>query len=318
MNKRELVVKHNSLIRSRYDYTLAELRLVISIASMIGKDDEDFYEYVVPAKEYAELMGANPDNTYKYMKNLGEMLMSKPLHIPLNGGFAVTNWFAWYEYSNGKIHCSFHPKLKPYLLQIKKQFTKYRLENILRFKSVYSIRLYELAKSWEDVGGFTISVDELKQMFGIENKYRLYGDLKRRVLERAKKEINSLTDVSVSYKEKKVGRKVTDLVFQIKKNLPKDKNYLASEKSFIAYMRAHYTNQTIYDGPVRNQNGQVKRRKFSISPEGKIYDMELVKDLTADKSKKIWSYLYGLAKENKLHILNQTTIDDFETVQTEK
>jgi plasmid replication initiation protein len=148
MEKDSLVVKHNSLIRSRYDYTLAELRLVITIASLIKPGDEDFREYVVPAKEYAELMNADDHNIRKAVKKLGEMLLSKPLHIPTQSGFAICNWFSWYEYKEGMIHCSFHPKLKPYLLQLQEMFTKYNLENILRFKSAYSIRLYEIAKSW--------------------------------------------------------------------------------------------------------------------------------------------------------------------------
>jgi len=306
MDKNDLVVKHNSLIRSRYDYTLAELRLVISIASMIEAEDEDFREYVVQAKEYAELMGADAHNVRKAVKELGEMLLSKPLKIPTPGGFAICNWFSWYEYKDGLIHCSFHPKLKPYLLQLKEQFTKYNLENILRFKSAYSIRVYELAKSWEARGEFEISVDELREVLGLSGKYKLYNDLKRYVLERSIKEINSLSDIRLTYKEKKLGRKVTDLVFTIKPNLPKEKNYLASEKSFIDYMRKHYVNQTIYDGPTATS----RRKRFSISPEGRIYDLDQVKDLPADKSKALWSWLYQMAKRGELNILRQSSIED--------
>jgi len=306
MNKEELVVKHNSLIRSRYDYTLAELRLVISIASMIEADDEDFREYAVPAKEYAELMSADAHNVRKAVRELGEMLLSKPLKIPTPGGFAICNWFSWYEYKDGMINCSFHPKLKPYLLQLKEQFTKYRLENILRFKSVYSIRMYELAKSWEARGTFEMSVDDFRKMFGIEHKYKLYGDLKRKVVERALKEINSLSDIKLTFKEKKLGRKVTDLVFTVKPNLPKEKNYLASLRSFIAYMRKNYVNKVVYDGPTATS----KRRRFSISPEGRVYDVDQVKDLNADQSKVMWEFLYKLAKIGKLTVLQQSTIDD--------
>ena len=301
MEKNDLVVKHNSLIRSRYDYTLAELRLVITIASMIKVEDEDFQEYVVPAKEYAELMGADAHNTRKAVKKLGDMLLSKPLHIPTVGGFAVCNWFAWYEYKDGMIHCSFHPKLKPYLLQLKEQFTKYRLENILKFKSVYSIRMYELAKSWEARGEFEISVEDLRKMFGLEGKYKLYADMKRKVIERAIKEINSLSDIRLSYREKKLGRKVTDLIFTIKPNLPKEKNYLASERAFIKYMREHHVNDDIYDGPTQTK----KRAIFSISHRGLIYDKIGGKELTASQSKKIWSWLYKLAKRGELSVLRQ-------------
>ena len=307
MEKNDLVVKHNSLIRSRYDYTLAELRLVITIASMIEAEDEDFREYAVPAREYAELMKADAHNVRKAVKELGKMLLSKPLEIPRpNGGFAVVNWFSWYEYEDGLIKCSFHPKLKPYLLQLKEQFTKYNLENILRFKSAYSIRIYEIAKSWEARGEFSYPVEELKEIIGAAKKYTAYYDFKRYVLERSLKEINSLSDIRLSFKEKKLGRKITDLVFQVKPNLPKEKNYLASERSFIAYMRKHFVNEIVYDGPTATS----KKRRFSISPEGRIYDVDAVKELSADKSKVLWDFLYKMAKAGKLTVLQQSTIND--------
>lgn len=219
MQSDALVVKSNSLIRSRYDYTLAELRLVITVASMIRAEDENFREYSVEAKEFAELMGADVDNAYRSLKELGEMLLSKPLKIDKDhGGFLICNWFSSYEYfpGEGRISCSFDPKLKPYMLELQSHFTKYNLANVLRMKSTYSIRLYELAKSWEDTGWFIIGVDDFKATMGCSDSYPLYADLKRKVITRAIKEINELTDIEILYNEKKTGKKVTGLDFRIR------------------------------------------------------------------------------------------------------
>lgn len=303
MQKSELVVKHNSLIRSRYDYTLAELRLIITIASMIEAQDEDFREYVVPAIEYAELMGADKDNTYKAVKKLGEMLLSKPLHIPTVDGFAICNWFSWYEYKKGMIHCSFDPRLKPYMLQLKEQFTKYRLENILRFKSVYSIRMYELAKSWEGSGEFTISIDELKEVVGAAGKYKAYYDLKRYVIEQSLKEISKLSDIELSYKEKRRGRKVTDLIFTIKK---KKDDYLSSRKSFIDYIRIAYEpdgNRNIYPTIIKTENGELR-----IDKEGKLYLFKgagvMPETLDHKQANEYWDWLYKGVKSGKLKLID--------------
>lgn len=313
MEKNDLVVKHNSLIRSRYDYTLAELRLVITIASMIEADDEDFREYAVPAKEYAELMKADAHNVRKAVKELGKMLLSKPLEIPRpNGGFAVANWFSWYEYEDGLIKCSFHPKLKPYLLQLKEQFTKYRLDNILKFKSVYSIRMYELAKSWEARGEFTISVEDLRKMFGLEGKYKLYGDLKRKVVERAIREINKLTDIELSYKEKKLGRKVTDLVFTVKpKRKEGEADYLATRRAFIAYVRRHYKpdpDRGIFPPILHTKGGTLK-----IDNDGKLYISAAAGTLpgTLDhvQSDKLWSWLYDGVKNGEFELIDPPGAD---------
>jgi len=304
MKKDELVVKHNSLIRSRYDYTIAELRLVITIASMIDADDEDFREYTVAAKEYAELMGADAHNVRKAVKELGQMLLSKPLQIPTTGGFALANWFSWFEYKDGMIHCSFHPKLKPYMLQLKEMFTKYSLENILKFKSAYSIRIYEIAKSWEARGEFVYPVNDFKELIGAVGKYSAYYDFKRYVLERSLKEINSLSDIHISFKEKKLGRKVTDLVFTVKPNLPKEKNFLTNKRAFVAYMRKKFVNKTLYAGAAKKDDGTPTKVEIAISPDGRLYDKLSTNDFTWDKADALWSWLFDLAKQGELTVLN--------------
>ena len=310
MEKNNLVVKHNSLIRSRYDYTLAELRLVLTVVSMISPNDEDFLDYVVKAKDFSDLVDSSHKDEYKRLQELGEMLLSKTLKIPESDGFVICNWFSSFRYIKGEgtIIVRFDPILKPYLLQLQQMFTKYNLENILKFKSAYSIRIYEIAKSWETRGEFSSSIEEFKEIIGAANKYKAYYDFKRYVLERSLKEINSLSDIRLSYKEKKKGRKVIELKFKVRPNLPKEKNYLASLKTFIAYMRKNYVNQVIYEG----QTATSKHRFFSISPEGRIYDMDTLKDLSADKSEAIWNFLYSMAKEGKLPILQQSTLKDYQ------
>jgi len=304
MQKDELVVKSNSLIRSRYDYTLAELRLVITIASMIEAADEDFREYSVPASEYAELMDAKRQNTYQALQKLGEMLLSKPLKIQESDGFLICNWFSSYRYKKGEgtITVKFDPALKPHLLQLKEMFTKYRLENILRFKSAYSIRIYEIAKSWEARGDFTYSLSEFKDLIGATKKYSAYYDFKRYVLQRSIKEINELSDIKLSLKEKKLGRKVTDLVFTIKPKEAEAKNWMATLRSFIAHIRKAYRPDPdrdffppILTGTV---NGDLK-----VDKSGKIYftgGQKGLFELDFQQADTIWKWLYESVKEGKV------------------
>jgi len=305
MKNDALVVKHNFLIRSRYDYTLAELRLVIAIASMIEATDEDFREYRLSAKKYSDMVDSKHKDEYARLRELGEGLLSKPLKIPRPyNGFLICNWLSSYEYipKKGHIVCSFDPKLKPYLLQLKEQFTKYQLENILKFKSVYSIRLYELAKSWEARGDFTVSVVEIRDVLGIGDKYKLYNDLKRYVLERSIKEINALTDIKLSFKEKKLGRKVTDLVFAI---IQKEaENWMINRKAFIAHIRKAYK-----PDPDRNHYPAIvtgtKYGDLKVDLNGKIYftnpDSGLF-DMDFSQADTIWSWLYNGVKSGDIEL----------------
>jgi plasmid replication initiation protein len=49
--------------------------------------------------------------------------------------------------------------------------------------SSYSIRLYEMLIQWKSVGSTEIEVDELRQLWVLENKYPAMCDLKKRVIE---------------------------------------------------------------------------------------------------------------------------------------
>ena len=117
---------------------------------------------------------------------------------------------------------SFQPKLKPYLLQLKK-FTSYRLKYVLSLHSVYSIRLYELVKKWQvtsiEETQKIIELEELRGKMGaIAKSYKRYSQFKQ-LLNDAIFDLNEKTDVFISFEEIKVGRSVKSLRFKIRENL---------------------------------------------------------------------------------------------------
>src|SRR5699024_6386446 len=78
-------------------------------------------------------------------------------------------------------------------------------------------RLYELLKKWERIGKWETTVDYLKELMGITQKsYNVYGNLKNRIIGPATEELNSKTDLKVTFKEIKKGRRVVKLAFNIK------------------------------------------------------------------------------------------------------
>src|SRR5690606_10838527 len=104
-----------------------------------------------------------------------------------------------------------------YLLQLK-QYTSYRLSNILSLSSSYSIRLYELMRKWSFLNKWESSVEEIREKLGALTKsYTLYGNFKNKVLLPAVEEINEQTDLFISFKEIKKGRKVERIEFSIRK-----------------------------------------------------------------------------------------------------
>jgi plasmid replication initiation protein len=73
-----------------------------------------------------------------------------------------------YNESEGAIDIRFDPFLRPYLLELKKEFTSYKLENVIKLKSSYAIRIYELLMQYEKIRERTILLSDLRKMLGAE------------------------------------------------------------------------------------------------------------------------------------------------------
>lgn len=97
------------------------------------------------------------------------------------------------------------------LLDFTKGYRKYELITAMQFKSVYSMRMYELMSGQKRPLEFTF--EDLKQRFGVKDKYKLVGHFKTRVLDIAKKELDECSPYSFNYIEIKEGRKVVAFKF---------------------------------------------------------------------------------------------------------
>jgi plasmid replication initiation protein len=117
--------------------------------------------------------------------------------------------FAHWEPKKGICSLEFHPELKPHLLQLKEQFTQIGFADLLGLHSVYSVRIFELLAQYESIKIRTTAIDELRAWCGLQkNEYELYADFKRKIINRAKEEINTKTEYMVDYREIKESRKV--------------------------------------------------------------------------------------------------------------
>ena len=109
-------------------------------------------------------------------------------------------------------------------MQLKGQFTRYRLKNVVQLRSAHTIRIYELLKQYEVIKSRRMTLGELRAILGIENArtYDLYGNLKSKILIPAQTELANRTDIAFTFDEIKEGRKVVAVRFHIKRNEHKD------------------------------------------------------------------------------------------------
>lgn len=226
VNEDYLVTKSNMLIEASYKLTVNEQKFVLVFASLVEKDDEDFKRYRLEVKDLIEKLDMDPKNAYRELKQLTKTILSKPFTIKLPNRKNPTkldevqfSWFSSIRYLNGEgaLEAKFDPDLKPFLLNLKRHFTSYRLRNIIQLKSAYSIRIYELLKQYQVIGERSIKIKDLKEMLGIGKKmYGRYFNFKKRVILPACEEINKKTDIHTAFEEIKIGRRVDKIKFKIK------------------------------------------------------------------------------------------------------
>ncbi len=162
----DLVFQHNNLIEARYKLSLQEKRLVLWLASQVNPDDKDFKEHVMRIKDFSKLVGISNDGMYSDFQSITRRLMQRILTIrPIDGdGLIQIAWIgcAYYKFSAGTVALSFHPNLKPFLLELKNHFTAISLSDLMSLKSIYSIRIFELLKQYESLGERYMTIQDIR------------------------------------------------------------------------------------------------------------------------------------------------------------
>ncbi len=237
--KEAIVVQSNRLIEARYRLSTLEQRLILSMASRVQSEDDDFFKYEIPLRELAELMGIEVTNAYNEIDGITEKLMGRVLHIrSKEGNLVKLHWICRAEHTKGTVILSFAPDLKPYLLHLKKEFTICQLAVVTRFTGKYTVRIYLLLKQYASIGWREFDLAELREIIGIaKGEYLEYKRFSQRVIWQAKKEMTAvddhgrfLSDISFEVEPIKEGRKIVRLKFII---IKKKKKLAKSAKSSI-------------------------------------------------------------------------------------
>jgi len=241
MNK-NLISKSNALVESSYRLSLTEARIILYGISLVNPLKHDFpLSYRIDVKRFAEIFNIENKNIYSDLKQiiLGKFWERDFSYINEKRETVVLRWLTKvvYEDKRGYLEIKFHEDLQPFLHQLKGNFTSYYMEQTTKFKSIYSIRVYELCimrlnkhiainhkkQKKSNSMQFEIRIEELKKRFELENKYDRFCDFKTRVLEVAKKEINKHSDIKIDYEiQRKNGRSPSDIIFHVKKKIPKN------------------------------------------------------------------------------------------------
>lgn len=232
MDPKQLKVKKShDLVTARHSFSLMEMRLFTLLVSLVDDRDEDFRVYKIPVKDFINTFGLKSKTVYAEVSQLTTSLIKKVIVIPLREDekdkelkITLVNSFLYNKDWSGVVEATFHPAMKPYLLQLKNKFLLYDLKNILKISSWNSIRMYELLKSFEGIGKRVFDIEELKQILWVDDKYTKYANFKKRILLKAQEDLSEHTDICFTFEELSEGsRRVEKIAFHIRKNVPDEK-----------------------------------------------------------------------------------------------
>jgi len=251
LKKDYLVTKRNALNEMRSNnMKLQELRLFTIYLSKINPRDKNSRIVRFSAEEFETIMGVNPNSHVRisYYLDIADSLLNKKVKVPLeHGGFMMFGLFNYVKYEYDPIEMGYyfeidaHNEALPLMFDYKDKYFSYQLWNTLSLKSRNQLRMYEILKQYEHIGHRVISVEDLKDMLGIdEREYPQFKHFRQYVLEVCKKALAESTDVSFTYEpHSKKGRKIHELKFTITKNkhyknpLDLDKFIDLNDKSII-------------------------------------------------------------------------------------
>jgi plasmid replication initiation protein len=241
--KRKFVVKSNALVEARYRLSLQESQIILWLLTQIQPEDEDFKSHKLDVVSFAKLVNVNVESKYRELRKITRQLMQRVMEIydPETQTILQISWLsaAFYELKKGCVSLEFSPYLKPYLLQLKSHFTKIEIVDTLKLKSIYAIRIFELLLQYSSIGSRKMSIIDLRSYCGIsEKEYPLYADFKRKVIEKAKSEINSKTEYIIDYTEIKTSRKITSIEWTVKKKDLEQQNHFHQVQSLRKELRS--------------------------------------------------------------------------------
>jgi len=218
-----IAIQHNNLVQAKYSMTLQQKRVMIWLVSQIKPADEDFKEHILSVKELIEVCQLSGESAYKQLKDITFSLIEKGIRIidittPKEDIETQISWLSSAKYRYGRVTLTFSPELKPYLLLLKERFTAINMIDMMQFKSVHAIRIYELLKQYENIGERILDIEEIKECCGVKDKLRKYDHFEKYLLLIAKREINEKSDIHIEFERIKPFRKIEGIKFIITKN----------------------------------------------------------------------------------------------------
>ena len=219
------IIQSYILTTAKYDFSVYEKRILYRIIELNqnlieGKKLNE--KYIVDSNNQGDITYTLPislflnddgKSNHKEVKKALENLKKKELTYEDDKIWASLSIIAnpkIMKYSE-KVTFTIDKMINDALINFSKGFKKYELKVAMEFESTYSMRFYELFSHQKTPINY--SIDDLKEMFKVSDKYKLTANFINKVIVPAKKELDKSSPYTFSYDQIKTGRKITGIRF---------------------------------------------------------------------------------------------------------
>jgi plasmid replication initiation protein len=229
-----VVRQHNAITAARYDYTACQLDIFFYLLSRLRRDDAPDREYTIYVKDVEALTGRQWN--YQQLREATADMGSRMFEVESDRTYQQLWMFQRVEYIKGKgcLQIQLSTPIRPYLFNLKENFTSYQLHSALKLSSKYAKRIYQLVSQWKDKEMTrTYPLDEFKQMLHLKDPkgkepelFQNISQLKARVLDIAVRQVSEHTDLRIDYVLVKKGRAYDAVRFTIARQQPQPQQLL--------------------------------------------------------------------------------------------
>lgn len=220
------VLQSYILTTAKYDYSVYEKRILYRLVEIAQcetqglkfsedcrKIEHDLFGLVTVTLPIASVLANEDDKNYKKAKDALVALSQKYIIYEDSEIWEKLNIVVFPKIEKRKSTFTFTlaPKIWDVILDFSKGYRKLELKTAMEFESVYSMRFYELMSGQNSPIDYTI--EKLKSLFQVENKYKQVNDFLRFIIEPAKRELDAKSPYTFTYSIIKEGRKYKSIRF---------------------------------------------------------------------------------------------------------
>ncbi|PVX43761.1 replication initiation protein [Hallella colorans] len=227
------VIQSYMLTTARYDFSVYEKRILYRLvelaqAELQGKNFAEWIGMKVETNLFGDkditmpvryILANEEDNNYTKAKKAFKAMSNRTIEQTKGNVWYLDHMLERVRVNLGTGVAKFRvsPNVWNIVLDFTKGYRKYELKTTMQFKSVYSMRFYELLSGQNKPLNY--SIDEIRKMFSIEKKLKKIDRLESVVFEVAQKELDENSPYSFTWEREEVasrgrnGKKVVGYTF---------------------------------------------------------------------------------------------------------